>query len=362
MQAGKDKGEKMKAVVKTKREPGLEYQDVSIPKVGKKDVLVKIKAAAICGSDLKIYNWLPWCESIIKSLPFIPGHECCGEVVEIGKEVKHMRVGDKVAGETHIPCGVCWQCRNGRSHTCENMELFGHTINGCFAEYSLIPEVSTRKIPDSISFDYGCLLEPMGIPFRAVEKGEVKEEIVVVIGCGPIGEFAIAISRIMGAKMIIAIDTNEKRLNIARQMGATHLINPKTDSIVDKVKYLAKHYGKGAGVVIEASGSIEALKEAFKYSRWGAKIVVIGQTDEPLPLRPSSDIVFREIQIIGLFGREIWDTWEKTERLLSSGGFNPEPIITHRFPLSDFDKAFKTALSGEGCKVLLIPEEKKGVK
>lgn len=346
----------MKAIVKTKKELGFTYQDFPLAKVGKKDVLVQIKAAAICGSDLKIYKWLPWCESIIKSLPFIPGHECCGEVVEVGGEVKGIKIGDKVAGETHIPCGVCWQCQHNRAHTCENMELFGHTINGCFAEYSLIPEVSVRKIPDSISFDYGSLLEPMGIPLRAVEKGEVKEEAVVVIGCGPIGQFAIGISKIMGAKIIIAIDINQQRLNIAKEMGATDLINPNTSSVVEEVKDITKNYGRGAGVIIEASGSIEALKEAFNYSRLGGKIIVLGQTDDSLSLRPSSDIVFREVQLMGLFGREIWDTWEKTERILSSGEFNIEPIITHRFSLSDFDKAFKTALSGKGCKVLLIPE------
>lgn len=346
----------MKAIVKTKKELGFAYQDFPLAKVGKKDVLVQIKAAAICGSDLKIYKWLPWCESIIKSLPFIPGHECCGEVVEVGGEVKGIKVGDKVAGETHIPCGVCWQCQHNRAHTCENMELFGHTINGCFAEYSLIPEVSVRKIPDSISFDYGSLLEPMGIPLRAVEKGEVKDEAVVVIGCGPIGQFAIGISKIMGAKIIIAIDINQERLNIAKQMGATDLINPNTSSVVEEVKDITKNYGRGAGVIIEASGSIEALKEAFNYSRLGGKIIVLGQTDDSLSLRPSSDIVFREVQLMGLFGREIWDTWEKTERILCSGEFNIEPIITHRFSLSDFDKAFKTALSGKGCKVLLIPE------
>ena len=347
----------MKAIVKTKRKPGFEYQDFPLPEVGKKHVLVKIKAAAICGSDLKIHKWLPWCESIIKSLPFIPGHECCGEVIEVGREVRGIKIGDKVAGETHVPCGNCWQCQHNRAHTCENMELFGHTINGCFAEYSLIPEVSTRRIPDNISFDYGSLLEPMGIPFRAVEKGEVEEEAVVVIGSGPIGQFAVGVSKIMGARIIIAIDINEKRLNIAKQMGATHLINPKTNSVVEKVKDITKNYGRGAGVIIEASGNIEALKEAFKYVRLGGKIIILGQTDNPLSFRPSSDIVFREIQIMGLFGREIWDTWDKTERILSSGKLDLEPIITHRFSLHDFDKAFKTALSGEGCKVLLIPEE-----
>jgi threonine 3-dehydrogenase len=345
----------MKAIVKTKKEPGFEYQDVPVPEVGKKDVLVKIKAAAICGSDLKIYKWIPWCENVIKSLPFIPGHECAGEVVEVGKEVKRIKVGDKVAAETHIPCGVCWQCRHNRPHTCERMELFGHTINGCFAEYSLIPEVSTRKIAEEIPFEQGCLLEPMGIPLRAVERGEVEGDAVVVIGCGPIGQFAIAFSRIMGAEIIIGIDINERRLGIARKMGATHLINPEKDSVVKKVKSLTKDYGGRAGVIIEASGSVKATRDAFDYLRVGGKFVILGQTDGPLPLNPSVDIVFKEAEIIGFFGRRIWDTWEKTEGFLTSGKINPQPVVTHRFPLSEFKPAFEKALSGEGCKVLLIP-------
>lgn len=238
----------MKAIVKTKKEKGFEFQDIPVPKPGRKDVLVKIKASAICGSDVKIYEWVPWCENVIKSLPIIPGHECAGEVVEVGEDVKRIKVGDRVAAETHVLCGVCWQCEHNRQHTCEGMQLFGHTINGCFAEYSLIPEVSTRKIPESIPFDEGCLLEPMGIPFRAVERGKVGGDVVVVIGCGPIGQFAISFSKIMGAERIIGIDVNEKRLSIARKMGATHLVNPKTDSVVKKVEDLTKDCG-GAGVV-----------------------------------------------------------------------------------------------------------------
>jgi len=346
----------MKALVKTKKDVGLEYQDIPVPRPGRKDVLVKVKASTICGSDIKIYEWVPWCENVIKSLPIIPGHECAGEVVEVGKEVKEIKVGDKVAAETHVPCGVCWQCRHNRPHTCEKMQLFGHTINGCFAEYSLIPEVSTRKIPDGISFDEGCLLEPMGIPFRAVEEGGVKGEAVVVIGCGPIGQFAISFSKIMGAEKIIGIDVNEKRLNIARKMGATHLINPETDSVVRKVKDLTRDYGGGAGVVIEASGNTAALKDAFGYIRIGGKIFMIGHLQDPLTIDTSPDIVLKEVQIKGLFGRKIWSTWDKTEKLLTSGKMNLAPVITHRFPLSEFEKAFEVALSGEGCKVLLIPD------
>ncbi|MBC7189948.1 alcohol dehydrogenase catalytic domain-containing protein, partial [Candidatus Aerophobetes bacterium] len=327
----------MKAIMKTERgKEGFELCDIPIPKVGEKDVLIKVKAAAICGSDLKFYKWSAWCENVVKELPFIPGHECVGEVVETGKKIEGIKVGDKVAAETHISCGVCWQCQHNRAHTCENMDLFGHTINGGFAEYALIPERAARKIPDNIPYEFGCLLEPMGIPFRAVEKGNVKGDAVVIIGCGPIGQFAIAFSRIFGADIVIGIDINEKRLEIAEKMGATHLLNPEKQNVVEEIKKLTKDYGKGAGVVIDASGSASAMKKAFEYLRVGGKFVILGQTDSPLPLNPSANLIFPEIEISGLFGREIWRTWDNTEKLLASGKINPAPVITHRFSLDEF--------------------------
>jgi len=345
----------MKAIVKTREEVGFELLDVPLPKVGKNDVLIKVKAAAICGSDLKFYKWVPWCKNVIRSLPFIPGHECAGEVVEVGENVKKIKVGDKVAAETHIPCGVCWQCRHGRPHTCEKMELFGHAINGGFAEYALIPDRAARKIPQEIPYEYGCLLEPMGIPYRAVEKGGVEGDAVAVIGCGPIGQFAISFSKILGADIVIGIDVNEKRLDIAKKMGATYVINPQREALVERIKEVTENYGRGVGVVIDASGNAEAMKEAFTYLRVGGRFVILGQTDGPLPINPSRDVVFKEAEIIGLFGRRIWDTWDKTERILLSKKINPEPVITHKFSLDDYKKAFQVALSGEGCKVLFIP-------
>ena len=199
--------------------------------------------------------------------PFIPGHECAGEVVEVGEGVKSIRLGDKVASETHIPCGQCWQCTHGRPHTCENMKLFGHNINGCFAEYAVIPEVSTRKIPSSLTFEEGCMLEPMGIPYRAVEKGKVEKEAVVVVGCGPIGQFAIGFSHVMGAGQIIAMDVNEERLKIAEAMGAHYLLNPEKEK-VKRRKELTKDWEKDR-VVIEASGNVSTHVSAG-LSRVGA--------------------------------------------------------------------------------------------
>ncbi|MEN3186794.1 MAG: alcohol dehydrogenase catalytic domain-containing protein [Atribacterota bacterium] len=342
----------MRALLKVEENPGFVLQDIPIPSPGKREILVRVRAAAICGSDLKIYKWDEFARSIIPRLPFIPGHECCGEVVALGEGVEGFRVGDKVASETHIPCLQCFQCRHGRLHTCENMGLFGHTRNGCFAEYAVIPAVSTRKIPESFSFDEGCMLEPMGIPYRAVEAGNVTGDFVVVLGCGPIGQFAVAFARFFGAAQIIAVDPNEKRLRIASSMGAHFLVNPCLEPLVEVVAEKARDFGGGVGVVIEASGNILALQEAFRYLRVGGKIMVLGQTAQLLGLHVSPDIVFKEVTIQGFFGRKIWDTWEKIEALMESGKIDIAPVITHRFTLSQYEEAFRTALHGEGCKVV----------
>lgn len=342
----------MKALVKTEETPGIVLQEIPTPSPGKGEVLVRVRAAAICGSDLKIYKWDEFARSIIPRLPFIPGHECCGEIVALGEGVMGFKVGDKVASETHIPCLQCFQCRHGRPHTCENMGLFGHTRDGCFAEYTVIPAVSTRRIPEALSFEEGCMLEPMGIPYRAVEAGNVTGDLVVILGCGPIGQFAIAFARALGAAQIIAVDPNERRLQIASSMGAHLVVNPLQENLVDVVVEKARDFGGGAGVVIEASGNIAALQEAFRYLRVGGKVMILGQTVQPLELRVSPDIVFKETTIQGFFGREIWDTWEKTEAMLLAHRVDVAPVITHRFSLSEYEEAFHVALHGEGCKVV----------
>jgi len=343
----------LKALVKNGEEEGFDLEDIAVPEPGDNDVLVKLHSVAICGSDLKLYKWTPWCKNVVKSLPFIPGHEGAGEVIEVGKDVRGISIGDRVAAETHIACGRCWQCTHGRPHTCQNMELFGHTVNGCFSEYCVIPQVATRKLPADFPLEKGCLLEPMGIPLRAVEAGDVAGETVTVIGCGPIGQFAIGISKIRGAEKIIAVDINKKRLNIAGEMGATHLINPKLKPVSKSILKLTD--GNGAGVIIEASGNGNALKEAFHYLRVGGKFFLIGHPPEPVEVDISPQIILKEATVAGFFGREIWKTWDIAEDILSSGQLDTRPMVTHTFPMEEFEKAFELGISGEGCKIVLIP-------
>jgi threonine 3-dehydrogenase len=343
----------MKALVKTREEEGFDLQDIPVPEPKDDEVLVKLASVAICGSDLKLYKWTPWCRNVVKSLPFIPGHEGAGEVVKAGGAVTDMSEGDMVAAETHIACGTCWQCRHGRPHTCLNMGLFGHTVNGCFAEYCVIPRVAARKLPPGFPLEKGCLLEPMGIPFRAVEAGDVEGDSVVVIGCGPIGQFAMGTARVMGAKTIVGVDPRHWRREIAGMMGATHTIDPEKEKVTDAVLHLTD--GIGAGVVIEASGSGEALAEALAYVRVGGRLFTIGHPAAPVEIDVSPQIVLREIHLAGFFGREIWDTWEKTEMLVASGELDPSTVVTHTLPLDEYDEAFRAGIAGEGCKIVLVP-------
>ena len=289
----------------------------------------------------------------VKRLPFIPGHECSGEVVKVGSQVKLFREKDRVSVETHLSCGRCFQCRNGQPHIGQNMELFGHTFNGCFAEYCSVPEAIVERIPDELSWEYAALLEPIGIPLRAVEEGQVGGDSVAVIGCGSIGQFAIGASSAMGASQIFGLDVDEKRLTIAKQMGATHLLNPAKESVIEIIMNLT--HQNGVGVIIEASGDSKALSNSFKYLRKGGKVFVIGNIKEPLVLDGIGDIVNKEVTIRGLHGRELFKTWRLAESLLLSGKLKIDPVITHKLALKEFNKGFQLAMNGKACKVLLFP-------
>jgi len=341
----------MKALLKTHQGPGLEIADMPVPEPLENEVLIKVQKSAICGSDLKILHWMPPVSSLVEKFPFVPGHECSGTVVEVGKNVKHFKVGDRVAVDTHISCGKCWQCLNGRAHTCENMLLFGHQVNGCFAEYVAVSERAVFALPEEVDYETGCLFEPMGIPFRAVERGEVKGETVLVIGCGPIGLFAIAFSRLMGASRIVAADINPYRLELAKKLGADVSVDVRQSSLIETLDGILG-FEKGLGVIIEASGSVKTLKEAIAATRVGAKVMCIGHSQEALSLQLSPEIVLRELEIVGFFGRRIWDTWEKVSALAKQNSEFLKQVITHHFSIEEYESAFHVAEEGLGGKVL----------
>lgn len=344
---------KMLAVVKQRPEPGARLDTVEIPQVDPEEVLVKVKAAALCGTDLHIYEWNDWAQGAGIKPPLIMGHEFSGEIVEVGSAVSDFYPGDYIAGETHIPCGKCYQCKNGQQHICHNLKLFSIHTDGCFGEYAKLPAVCARKIPESIPPEIGAVLEPLGTALRAAVEVKVSGKKIAVIGCGPIGLFAAASSKAMGAAEVIATDISEDRLTLSKKIGADVSVNPAKTDIVETI--LKETGGTGVDAFIDASGNVEAINQGFKYLRKGGEAALIGLPSTPIELNLGSDVVFKEAKIIGIHGREMFATWTRMENMLDAGLLNLSPVISHRKPLSEFKEAFELIGTGKGCKVILDP-------
>lgn len=343
----------MKAVVKENANIGAVLKDVDMPVLNEGEVLIKVKAAAICGTDIHIYNWNPWAQNANIKLPSTLGHECSAEVVEIGPGVKGLKPGDYVACETHIPCGECYQCKNGEQHICQNLKLFGIHTNGCFAEYAKIPAVCAVKIPESIHPNIGAVLEPLGTGVRANVEVQSSGKNIAVIGCGPIGLMAINVAKAFGAANIYAVDINDYRLGIAKEMGATEIINSMSVNSADKIKELT--HGVGVDAFIDASGSTPAILDGFKALRKGGMVALIGLPSKPLEIDLGSQVVFKEATIIGIHGRRMFETWTVMSNLLDKGLLNLDPVITHVLKLEEFEKGFDISNKGIGGKVILVP-------
>jgi threonine 3-dehydrogenase len=343
---------RMQALVKTTPE-NAELQTITVPEPAENQVVVRVKAAALCGTDLHVYNWNMWARNAGIKLPLVMGHECCGDIAEVGQNVRGLQVGDKIAVETHVPCGKCYQCLNGEQHICNDLKLFSIHMNGCFAEYAVVPSVCARKIPTAIPYHFGAVMEPLGTSFRSVVETQVMGANVVVIGCGPIGLFTIASAITLGAAKVIATDVSHLRLKIAAEMGADMTLSPGRDNVVKTVLELTGQYG--ADVIIDASGSVDAIGQSFKYLRKGGRIALIGLPDKPLELEIGKEVVFKEATIIGIHGRKMFETWIRMENLLAAGKLNIQPAITHVLPLTQWKEGIDLALSGEACKVVYEP-------
>jgi threonine 3-dehydrogenase len=342
----------MHAIVKTGEGPGVEWRRVPVPDPGPDEVLVRVTASAVCGTDLHIAQWNAWARSAGIRLPLVMGHEFCGEVVGTGSRVRALKPGDYVAGETHLPCGACYQCRNGLQHICGNLKLFGIHRDGCFAEYATIPELCAYRVPAAIPPRIAAMLEPLGTSLRAVLEMDVSGGSVVVIGCGPIGLFAIASARAMGAFRIIGLDVREERLELARKVGCGLTLDPLHADVTARV--LEATDGVGADAIIEASGNAAALEGAFRFLRKGGRCALIGLPSVPVRLNLGPDVIFKEATIVGIHGREMFRTWTRMLALLSSGLLNVDPVATHEMPLSEAAKGLALLEAGEGGKVILV--------
>ena len=344
---------KMKAVVKTEAARGAKFMDVDVPQPGPRDVLIKVKAVAICGTDIHIYEWTPFAQARIKP-PMIFGHECCGEVVKVGNQVTNFVVGDLVAVETHIPDETCYMCRTGLQHICEKMLIVGVHVDGAFAEYVKIPAVCCWKLAKDTNPDLGAILEPWGVAVNGILKGEVNNRSVAVFGCGPIGLMGLGSITAWGASKIFAVEPAEFRLKMVPKFAPDAiLINPTKE---DAAKTILKATGgRGVDVSIDISGSARGIQDAFRVVRRGGRVSLVGLPSAPVELDITADIIYKEAKVFGSTGRTMWQTWYDMKNLMESGKFDPLPVITHRMPLADFAKGIELAKSGKAGKIILYP-------
>lgn len=338
----------MKALVKAKAEVGIWMQDAPMPKMGINDVLIKIKKTAICGTDLHIYSWDEWAQKTIK-VPMIVGHEFAGEIVDIGKEVNGLQIGQRVSGEGHITCGHCRNCRAGKRHLCRNTEGVGVTRTGCFAEYLVIPASNVCPLPDNISDDQAAILDPLGNAAHTALSFDLVGEDVLITGAGPIGIMAVSIAKKAGARYVVITDVNDYRLELARKMGADLAINIKHQKVSDTISQL--HMLEGFDVGLEMSGNSNAVIDMIENLNYGGKMALLGIPPKNFAI-DWNKVVFKGLVIKGIYGREMYETWYKMISMLQSG-LNVGNIITDHFHIDDYQQAFEKMLTGNTGKVIL---------
>jgi len=338
----------MKALVKKERAPGMWMQEIPEPKIGPNDVRIKIARTAICGTDMHIYKWDAWAQKTIP-VPMAVGHEYSGKIVEVGSEVRGLDVGDRVSGEGHITCGHCRNCRAGRRHLCRNTVGVGVNRPGAFAEYLVIPAGNAFKLPDSVSDDIASILDPFGNAVHTALAFNLVGEDVLITGAGPIGIMAVAVARFVGARYVVITDVNDYRLDLARKMGATRAINVSRESLDQTMKDLGMQEGFDVG--LEMSGNASAFREMLRTMHHGGSIAILGIPPDETAI-DWNQVIFKGLTLKGIYGREMFETWYKMAALIQSG-LDLTPIITHHFPVKDFEQGFTTMGSGQSGKVIL---------
>jgi threonine 3-dehydrogenase len=337
----------MKALVKSKPEKGLWMEEVEIPKVGVNDILIKVTKSAICGTDLHIYRWDEWSQNTIKIGQTI-GHEYVGTVAEMGVGVTGFKIGERVTGEGHIACGQCRNCRRGRQHICENTIGIGVTRNGSFAEYVVVPATNVMRMHPSIPDEMLAIMDPFGNATHTALSWSLIGEDVLVTGAGLIGSMCVAVAKFAGARYVVATETNDFRIELAKKMGATRVVNPLKEKLSDAVKELGM---KGFDIGLECSGSPIAFNDMLDNMYNSGKISLLGILPPKTGINWDK-VIFKGLQLKGIYGREMYETWYQMEQMLHSG-LDLSPIITHRFPIAEFEKGFKIMDEGNCGKVIL---------
>jgi threonine 3-dehydrogenase len=326
---------------------------VPVPRPGAGEVLVKVSAASVCGTDLHIYNWDPWAQGRIHP-PLIPGHEFAGAVAAVGPGVTTVKEGDLVSAEMHVACGKCLQCRTGLAHVCQFVRILGVDANGAFASYAVIPESNIWKLSPAIPPDYASLLDPLGNAVHTVLSGPIAARTVAITGCGAIGLFSIAVAKACGAAKVFAIEVNAHRRSVAARMGADLVLDPTTENVVTRICEATGN--TGVDVLLEMSGVQSAMALGFEVLRTGGRASLLGIPSKPVELDFARDIIFKGATVLGINGRKMFETWFQMEALLAANRLDLEPVITHRLRLNQFAEAMKLLQSGEAIKVVLKPE------
>lgn len=338
----------MKALVKAKKEAGIWMQDVSIPEFGANDVLIKIKKTAICGTDVHIYTWDEWAQATIP-VPMTIGHEFYGEIAALGSEVHGLVVGQRVSGEGHIVCGICRNCRAGKRHLCRNTLGIGVHRPGCFAEYLSLPATNVVALPDNISGEHAAIFDPLGNATHCALAFDLVGEDVLIVGAGPIGIMTVALARHIGARHIVVTDVNDYRLSLAKKMGATRVLNVTHESVTQVMAELEMVEGFEVG--FEMSGNPSALNDLIKVMGHGGHVAILG-----IPPRETlidwRQVIFKGLVLKGIYGREMFETWYKMIAMLQSG-LDIKPVITHHFPIEQYEHAFHMMTTGQCAKVIL---------
>jgi len=338
----------MKSLIKLTPEPGISMGDSPKPAMGHNDLLIKINKTAICGTDIHIYNWDEWSQKTIP-IPMVVGHEYAGEVVDIGQEVKGFAIGDRVSGEGHITCGYCRNCRGGKTHLCRNSIGVGVDRPGSFAEYLVIPAYNAFKLPAEISDDLAAIFDPFGNAVHTALSFDLVGEDVLITGAGPIGIMAAAVAKHVGARHVVITDVNPYRLELALKMGATRAIDVSKTKLSDVMNELKMTEGFDVGM--EMSGVPKAFTDMLNNMNNGGKIAMLGIPSANMSI-DWSQVIFKGLTIKGVYGREMFETWYKMASLIQSG-LDLTPIITHHFPIHEFQQGFDIMRSGMSGKVIL---------
>jgi threonine 3-dehydrogenase len=344
----------MKAIAKLQAGPGATIIDVPEPVITRPDqIKVKVQATSICGTDYHIYSWDRWSAGRVKP-PRIMGHEFAGEIVDVGRDVVSLKVGDYVSGESHWVCGHCKQCLLNERHVCANTKILGVDVDGCFAPYVVVPAGSAWKNDRSVKPEFACIQDPLGNAVHATLAGEVIGRTVAVLGCGPIGIFAVAVAKAAGAATVIATDTRQYRLDLAMKLGADHALDVTKS---DLEEFVAKSTdGLGVDVVLEMSGAPVAIKQSMRICRRGGRVSLMGIPAQTVELDMAEDMIFKGLNIQCIVGRRLYETWDTMRALLASGRLDISEAITHRLPFDDFAHGMDLMRDGICGKVVFLME------